>query len=312
MKLKFMGNMLDDGKILEAQSIELLIKAGLSAALFDISISESEIKNGSAEVLTAFVNLNTPVALVLRSPANRLKEAALLAANYKFNYIWITDKANKEDISNLSDGYKIISSVKDTNEIESLMPFCAGFFLDETMIKTETAEKLRQAGKQIFAAEPHNPLIDCVVYENPELIKGQKDNAKRPADYLLSRSSHLNNTEDVIAYSAVLAAEKLSAKAIIVMCCEASPVDRVTSYYPPMPVIAVANRKLYEALLLSFCCNYGVLPTAITKIPPKSGEEIDFARFVADLYGYQAGDTIIVTGSYSLEGNKDYVEVVSL
>ena len=328
--LKFIGNMLtDNGKFLDAASIEPLINAGLSAAVFDISGGESEIEHSRAEVLTAFVKLNSPVALILRTPATDLSQAALLANRLKFNYIWIEDEVDPQAILLLPPmpDVKIIASIKDMSGIEGLLPLCAGFFLANDFVSYKKyGEQLPILSKQIFVKESLNPpaFVDAVVFERPEAqlfkkltesisntdyISGIEQN-----QYLMSRLSPRKPAlkEDVIAYTTVLAAEKLSAKAIIAMTCEAGPIDRLTSYYPKMPVIAAANRKLYEGLLLSFCCNYGVLPTAITKIPEKPGEEIEFARFIAGLYGYQPGDTFVVTGSYHPCGPKHYMEIITL
>ena len=323
MNLKLVGNMRTaDGKLLDSSSIELLIKSGLSAAVFDIEVGENALEHGCSEVLAAFVKLNSPVALILRTPSRRLSEAASWAGRFKFNYIWIEDTVEPEAVSALSliPDIKIIVSVKDSSDTEkllSLCPLCSAFFLPDV---TENAEELRRAGKQIFVGESKNPpaFIDAMVFEHPsaQLLKSTSEDISADcrksylSSYLSSRQPSVK--DDVIAYSTVFAAEKLSAKAIIAMTCETGPIDRLTSYYPTMPVIAVANRKLYERLLLSFCCNYGVLPTAITKIPEKPGEEAGFARFIAGLYGYQPGDTFVVTGSYHPGGPKDYLEIVTL
>jgi len=315
----------DNGTFLDSASIEPLIKTGLSAGLFDISRGEAEIKRGRDEVLTAFVNLNSPVALILRTPAGNLPEAASLASRLRFNYLWIEDDIAPQAISQLSPmpDIKIILSIQNMSGIEGLLPHCAGFFLTDP---TEDVELLRMAGKQIFIKESQNPpaFVDAVVFEQPTAklftdlatqisTSGLSD--CKYSSYLMSRQSMFPQSvlkEDIIAYSTVLAAHKLSAKAIIAMTCKAGPIDRLTSYHPKVPVIAVANRTLYESLLLSFCCNYGVLPTAITKIPENPGEEIEFARFIAGLYGYQPGDTFVVTGSYHPSGPKQYMEIITL
>ena len=319
MNLKLAGNMFtDNGEFLDSSTIEALINSGLSAAIFDISKGSNAIECGISKVLSAFIKLNSPVALILRTPANRLSEAVLLAAQYKFNYVWIEDKVKPQDIQRFfpePQGLKIIVSIGDMTGLENLIPLCSGFFLENI---TEGAEQLRRAGKQIFAPESQSTpnFIDCIVFERPDIhtFEGLKESGIKinQANYLLSRQPYLNGNEDIIAYCTVLAAEKCSAKAIIAMTCASGPIDRITSYYPEMPVIAAANRNVYEGLLLRFCCNYGVLPTAITKTPVEPGKEVEFARFIAGLYAYKPGDIFVVTGSYHSQGLKDYIEIVTL
>lgn|GEM_PF-4591602 len=271
MSLKIIGKIRTN----EVPSIEKLIKASLSAALFDVSDGEYNIEQGVKAVLEAFKNLNSPVALILRTPSDTQTQAVALTERLNFNYIWFTDPPAKPP--SIPD-VKLIATAKNPADLEALPYSC--FFL-------ESEVNLRPAGKQIFVKESKNipACVDAMVFEEP-----------RPQ--LFNKTAH-NIPED-------------SPKAIIALTCEAAFIDKVTSFYHKIPVIAVAKRPIYEKLLLSLCCNYGVLPTAITKVPEDSGSEIDFARFVAELYGYQKGDSFIVTGSHLTDGNKNYTAIVTL
>jgi len=130
----------------------------------------------------------------------------------------------------------------------------------------------------------------------PGAIASRSEDSAWDEAYIAMRCAHAEG-EELLGAMAVLAALRSHAKAILILSTDGSNLSSVSSLYPPIPVIAIAKRPEREAMLLCQTMRWATLPTAITRTPESMDVEA-FARFVAELYGYQKGDSFIALGHW--------------
>ncbi len=309
--------------------IKQLVTDGMSIALTDLNkVTGSEALNIKQTVLDVFVELNNPVGLMLKLREDFLSEDLEFAAANGYDFVL----ADVGCLSNISEGgkqflnqLKLICLVKGEAALENLrglLSLAHGYYF-EAEVFPEFFHELYAHHKMLFLSESlrktSKAFADGIVFDSSvtgERLKAftvSETSSDNNFSYINTRLDSLpENPQEAVAFGAVLAARCSNAKAIVALTFDGENITKLSSYYLPIPIIAVANRKTSEKLLLSLIGHYGVLPTAITKIPAEKNKHIEFAEFVAGLYGYEAGEIVVITGHFNRDENPDYVQIQKL
>lgn len=273
------------------EQIDALYIAGMRVALLDAGFSDAELERLSGLVKQTFYTHNDPIGLMLRVKPGM--EPAQLAI---YQYVLLEDFTVLSAVQwrEAHSDFKGLLFAKVETESESWLRIADGIFCTDPAL----AEAAQAAGRMV--------LTDCADIQadgllwyagtDPERIAKRQEKLVWNEKKILKALSAAT-TETVYGPMAVLNAMKCDAKAILILTTDGSNLAPVTALNPPVPVIAIAKRPEKEAMLLCQTMRWGTLPTAITRTPQSMDVEA-FARFVAELYGYQKGDAFVALGHW--------------
>ncbi len=274
-----------------------LADAGMRVAL--LRADSPELDRIKQDVLAAFKKLNTPIGLMIHITGDEVPDSL-----EGYQYVLVQG-------GNIEELRKRISQLILINEPQNPEQWQHA---DGILTKSEEiADEARKLGKLVLFDGVDSSLGDGVLWAegtSPETLSVNVDSQS-----LFQRHELTENDTDLNTINARLAvryAEQTGAKAIMILTEDGSNVTAITSLYPPVPLIVVAKRPAGEAMLLKQTMRYGVLPTAISRVPENPLEKEKFARFVAELYGYEPGDRIVYTGHWILAENPLYIELITL
>lgn len=304
----------------DGAQIQALVAGGLSVAAIPAILPKEEIQVLRDLVLEAFATLNSPVGLMLYAPQ---KDTLPLAAELGFDFVLLREPLGpiREVLPPYTRvGYEVGpgGSVPAGSDWDFVY-FAAGAPCQSA------AEDLLRSGKTIALPQGDaSPLRDALFFPDeaaflaalpqggfaPPMPPRREAPLRDLQNYL--RQDFSPSGESALAFSTILCAQSSGAQAILAMTADGENIPPLASFLAGIPIIAVANRALYEKLLLSLSGCYGVLPTAITRIPDTDDQVLAFAREVARLYGYQEGETIVVTGHYNIDCCERSVHIITI
>lgn len=270
------------------EQVDALYLAGMRVALLDGNCSAEELERLCSLVKTTFYNHNDPIGLMLR-----LTPGTQAASPEGYQYV-LLDGFTAETARRwkISSGFSGTVLSKEPASVENWA--VDGILTSDPVL----AAKARDLGLLVMVSDPAikaDALLWCA--GTPvETIAQRQENPVWDAAYLNSQLIDAD-VRTLTGRMAALNAMKSGAKAILVFTTDGSNLSAVSSLYPPIPVIAVAKRPEKEAMLLQQTMRWNTLPTAITRTPGSMDLE-GFARFVAELYGYQKGDTFVAVGHW--------------
>lgn len=277
--------------------IDALYLAGMRVALLDASYDDAELERLCGLVKQTFYTHNDPIGLMLRLKPGM--EPAVLAI---YQYILLDGftpetaaawRADHADFTGL-----VLAKVEGT-------PANWLSIVDGILTSDAAAADCAQTAGLLVLTDNADIQVDGLLwYEgtDPERIANRTEKLGWHEQKILQRIADAA-PEKVYGPMAALNAMKCDAKAILVLTTDGSNLASITSLNPPIPVIAIAKRPEREAMLLCQTMRWGTLPTAITRTPESMDVEA-FARFVAELYGYQKGDSFVALGHWVEGQNK--------
>lgn len=280
---------LSDKQTLE--QIDALYMAGMRVALLDASFSDAELERLCGMVKKIFYTHNDPIGLMLRLRPGM--EPAVLDV---YQYVLLEDftAAAAMQWRAAHSSFAGLLLAKAENGVEAWMDIADGILTSDPAV----AEAAQTAGLLVLTDHAGIQADGLLWHAGtaPEEITNRQEKLQWNEQRILQRIADAA-PEHALGPMAVLDAMKTDAKAILVLTTDGTNLAPVTSLNPPVPVIAIAKRPEKEAMLLCQTMRWGTLPTAITRTPESMDMEA-FARFVAQLYGYQAGDRFVALGHW--------------
>lgn len=278
---------LASGQTLE--QVDELYLAGMRVALLDGSCSANELARLCELVKKTFYTHNDPIGLMLRLTPD-MEDAPLSLYQYVLLEGFAPTAAQQWRGSHPDFTGLVLVQASG----EDAFAFADGIFTADPQI----AEKARDLGLLVLTDDISIPS-DGVLYHAgtpAEEIAARQETLAWDEEYILSRMQQAA-PDKLYGSMAALNAMKSDAKAILVLTTDGSNLSEISSLYPPIPIIAIAKRPEREAMLLCQTMRWSTLPTAITRTPESMDVE-SFARFVAQLYGYQKGDHFVAMGHW--------------
>ena len=280
---------LTSGQTLE--QIDALYLAGMRVALLDAGFDNAELERLCGLVKQTFYNHNDPIGLMLRLKPG--KEPAELAT---YQYV-LLDGFTAESATqwcSIHHGFTGLVFAKVEEKLENWLCIVDGILTADAAV----ADCAQTAGLMVLTDSADIQVDGLLWYAgtNPACIANRQEKLDWNTERVLQRIADAT-LENAVGPMAVLAAMKCDAKAILVLTTDGTNLAPITSLNPPVPVIAIAKRPEREAMLLCQTMRWGTLPTAITRTPESMDVEA-FARFVAELYGYQKGDSFVALGHW--------------
>ena len=282
---------------LTLEQIDVLYLAGMRVALLDAGFPDAELERLCGLVKQTFYTHNDPIGLMLRLKPGM--EVAVLAI---YQYVLLDGftpetaaawRAAHPDFA----GY-VLAKVDENPE--NWRETIDGILTSDA----EIADWAQTAGLLVLTDDADIQADGLLWYAgtNPELIANRPEKLGWKEQKIVQRIA-CAAPEQVYGPMAALNAMKCDAKAILVLTTDGTNLAAITSLNPPIPVIAIAKRPEREAMLLCQTMRWGTLPTAITRTPESMDVEA-FARFVAELYGYEKGDSFVALGHWVEGQNK--------
>lgn len=263
------------------EQVEALYTTGMRVALVDGAFSPAERQRLVALVREVFARYNDPIGLMLR--LNVAEEAGVL---HPFQYVLLQGASPKA----AADWRKAHADFTGLVLLDNVVG-CDGLVTGNPELASEAARQ----GLLVLSTDP-GLLADGLLADGFQPLPPRQESTEWNETDLLQRCT--GSTGDwQLGAMAVLAARNIKAKAILVFTTGGSNLSALSTLYPPLPIIAVAKRPEGEAMLLRQTLRFATLPTAITRVPESHDLE-SFARFVAELYGYEKGDTFVAMGHW--------------
>lgn len=274
------------------EQIDALYLAGMRVALLDAECSDTELERLCGLVKQTFYTHNDPIGLMLRLKPGM--EGAVLSI---YQYVLLDGFTPESTAAWRADHGDFAGLVlaKAEEDPKNWLNIVDGILTSNA----ETADCAQTAGLLVLTDNADIQVDGLLWYAgtNPECIAARQEKLGWNEQKLLQRIADAA-PENLYGPMAVLNAMKCDAKAILVLTTDGSNLAPITSLNPPIPVIAIAKRPEREAMLLCQTMRWGTLPTAITRTPESMDVEA-FARFVAELYGYQKGDPFVALGHWA-------------
>ena len=280
---------LSAGQTLE--QIDALYLAGMRVALLDAGFADAELERLCALVKQTFYTHNDPIGLMLRLQPG-MEPAELAIYQYALLDGFTAQSAAAWRETHTAFTGLVLAKVE--GSLESWLNVVDGILIGDA----ETAELAQTAGLLVLT-DNEEVQVDGLLWRagtNPAVIAERQEKLGWNEQKLLQRIADAD-AEKLYGPMAVMNAMKCGAKAILVLTTDGTNLAPITSLNPPIPVIAIAKRPEREAMLLCQTMRWGTLPTAITRTPESMDVEA-FARFVAELYGYQKGDAFVALGHW--------------
>lgn len=277
------------------EQVDALYLAGMRVAMLDGSCCAEELERLCGLVKTTFYNHNDPIGLMLRLTPG-LQTPALDGYQYVLLEGFTAETLERWKKEKTFHGILLASEPACLENMK-----VDGILTDSPAL----AAQARDCGLLVLAADPAI-RADALLWRagTPvQTIADRREDSFWDIEYILAQTAKAE-ADSLTGRMAVLSAMKCGAKAILVFTTDGSNLSAVSSLYPPIPVIAVAKRPEKEAMLLQQTMRWNTLPTAITRTPESMALE-GFARFVAELYGYQKGDTFVAAGHWVEGQNQD-------
>lgn len=273
------------------EQIDALYLAGMRVALLNADFTDAELERLCALVKQTFYTHNDPIGLMLRlKPGMEPAELAI------YQYV-LLDGFTAESAAAwraAHDAFSGLVLAKVEGDPENWLNIVDGILTADAAV----SDWAQTAGLLVLTDNADIQVDGLLWYAgtNPEMIANRQEKLIWNEEKILMRIADAT-TETVYGPMAVMNAMKCGAKAILVLTTDGTNLAAITSLNPPIPVIAIAKRPEREAMLLCQTMRWGTLPTAITRTPESMDVEA-FARFVAELYGYQKGDSFVALGHW--------------
>lgn len=279
------------------EQVDALYLAGMRVALLDAGCADAELDRLCGLVKQTFYTHNDPIGLMLR-----LKPGMEVASPAIYQYV-LLDGFTAEAAAvwrAAHTGFTGLVLAKAEENPEKWLDIVDGILTSDAA----AADCAQTAGLLVLTDNADIQADGLLWYAgtDPECIAARQEKLGWNEQKILQRIADAA-AESVYGPMAVLNAMKCDAKAILVLTTDGSNLAGITSLNPPIPVIAIAKRPEREAMLLCQTMRWGTLPTAITRTPESMDVEA-FARFVAELYGYQKGDSFVALGHWVEGQNK--------
>lgn len=273
------------------EQVDALYLAGMRVALLDADFGDAELERLCNLVKQTFYTHNDPIGLMLRLKPG-MDPAELAIYQYVLLDGFTTESAAEWKKSHPNFTGLVLASVE--GNLEDWLNVADGIVTSDALV----ADGAQTAGLLVLTDNAEIQVDGLLWYAGtePEMIANRREELAWNEQRILERIAGAA-AEDVYGPMAALSAMKCEAKAILVLTTDGTNLAPITSLNPPIPVIAIAKRPEKEAMLLCQTMRWGTLPTAITRTPESMDVEA-FARFVAELYGYQKGDSFVALGHW--------------
>lgn len=277
------------------EQVDALYESGMRVALVEGAFSAAERRRLTALVKEIFARHNDPIGLMLR--LDRDDDTGVLSP---FQYVLLRGftaaaAADWREAHGDFTGLVLLEGILGGDGVVTDDPDLAMEAARRGMLVLSTDEALVADGLLYDGAAPLPPRQEAEIWDETAMLLRCAGGA---GDWQLGAM-------------AILAARSAKAKAILVFTTDGANLSALSSLYPPLPLIAVAKRPEGEAMLLRQTMRFATLPTAITRVPESRALE-PFARFIAELYGYQPGDSFVALGHWVEGENQNRLCVFTL
>jgi len=272
------------------EQIDALYLAGMRVAMVDGSCTAQELERLCDLVKKTFYTHNDPIGLMLRLTPEMQVPALTIYQYILLEGFTSADAAawsgNHPDFT----GLLLVKAEAHSDD----WTFADGILTSDEGV----AAKARDLGLLVLTDNTAIRSDGLVWYAGTAAreISQRQEVLCWEEEYILSRLAKAA-PEKLYGPMAALNAMKCGAKAILVLTTDGGNLSEISSLYPPIPIIAIAKRPERESMLLCQTVRWGTLPTAITRTPESMDVEA-FARFVAELYGYEKGDSFVALGHW--------------
>ncbi len=262
-----------------------LVRQGLHVAFAPYAAGEALCEQVFATTREVFRTMNHPIGLMLEGATDCLAESWRFACEHQADFFLFPAEHADVMPAEGADGPALCARIASTDEIEPLgrLPL-RGVLLTRWAAELLPAIAAWRAQGVFVWVEADAPgwageAVDGIVC-GPERLSIPQTLLHAP----LLPASMLQQRIEPLLHQDIAA--------LLVLTTDGENVRHIASLYPTMPLIAIARRPVYERLLLSLIAHWQVVPTAITSIPPAT-ERLDFAAYIAGLYGFTQGRVLV-------------------
>ncbi len=278
------------------RQIDALVQNGMRVGLLDGSMPEEQLEYLRGEVMAVFRQRNTPLGLMLR-----LRPQDQLTALNLYQYI-LLDGFTCGEASCFIEMHRseteamwLLQTPDTLDDVDDLIQ---GVMTNDAKLAVDAREK-----QLLVMTCTENIPSDALLWPagvQAEALSAIQDHSCWETGYELNCCDVAEpyDMDTVTGRMAALYAQGCSAKAVLLFTTDCKNLAAVSCLYPPVPIIAVAERPKGEAMLLRQTLRWGTLPTAISNVQQEPQRAEEFARYIAGLYGCKPGDRIVAAGHW--------------